>query len=98
MSDDPQIADNEQAIEELIALGFIERGTKEHGIIRQWVSQGDESLSARQRYIFEQTMRPLMQGAECSVCREEIAFSDLPTFLEEGGSLCSYHRHSSGRE
>ncbi|MCA8865302.1 MULTISPECIES: hypothetical protein [unclassified Halomonas] len=93
--DDFELGDNEQAIEELIELGYLDHGSKEYGITRQFVNDGYDSLSTKQKHIFNQSTGLLMKNAKCLVCDNSIPFSELPVFLEEGDQLCSYHRNSS---
>ena len=48
-------------IDDLVGTGDLEEGTKEYGIAQQVVDQGYESLSSKQRYIYDKHVAPLLQ-------------------------------------
>lgn len=98
MSYDPETADNELTIEELVVAGYIEEESKEHGVARQWANTGYDSLTSKQRVVFDNSLGKLMEGAECSVCDGPIPFNELPLYLAEGDRLCSYHRHQAMKD
>lgn len=45
-------------IEELVARGVIERGSKPYGIAQQAIDRGYNSLSEPQRYVFDSVIVP----------------------------------------
>lgn len=47
-------------IDDLIDSGDLEEGTKEYGIAQQVVHQGYESLSPKQRYVYDKLLAPLL--------------------------------------
>lgn len=95
MHHDPDLMDNEKTIEELVAAGYIEKNSREHGVARQWANDGYDSLSGKQRTVFDNSLGKLMRDTQCPICDDGVPFNELPAALEEGSSLCGYHRHIS---
>lgn len=47
-------------IDDLVDSGDLEKGSKEYGIAQQVVHQGYESLSPKQRYVYDKHVAPLL--------------------------------------
>ena len=92
MRDDPEIGDNLQALEELADMGYIDRDSAAYGIVKQYLHEGESSLSEKQKYVFNKDVAPVIFKT-CARCSEVIELSALPIAYEEDLMLCSYHRH-----
>lgn len=92
MFDDPELGDNLQALEELTDMGYIDRDTPAYGIAKQYLHEGEASLSEKQKYVFNKEVAPVIFKS-CARCSEGIELSALPIAYEEDLMLCSYHRH-----
>lgn len=50
----------EMQIAELVDAGDLEEGTKAHGIAQQVINRGYESLSPKQRYVYDNEVWPYL--------------------------------------
>jgi hypothetical protein len=53
--------DLHEAIEDLLGEGHIEKPSKEYGVAQQVISQGEDSLTPKQRVVWEQGVLPLLK-------------------------------------
>jgi hypothetical protein len=53
--------DLHEAIEDLLAEGHIEKPSNEYGVAQQVISQGEGSLTPKQRVVWEQGVIPLLK-------------------------------------
>lgn len=76
-------------VQELIDSGRIEG--KEAGIAKKMLDTGYDSLSEKQKYIFDKTIEK-NSIAECQRCITEIPWCEMLEALDNGG-FCSYCQH-----
>ena len=67
-----------ELIDDLVGSGDLEEGTKEYGIAQQVVHQGYESLSPKQRYVFDKNVARLLKERAEERYWEERAASAAP--------------------
>ena len=92
MFDDPELGDSLQALDEVADMGYIDRESAAYGIALQYLNEGENSLSEKQKYVFNKKVAPVIFKT-CSRCSEGIELSALSIAYEEGLMLCGYHRH-----
>ncbi|WP_335921910.1 hypothetical protein [Shewanella chilikensis] len=92
MNTDPELGDNLEALSTLADMGYIDKDSAAFGIAQQYFHEGFDSLSEKQRAIFNKHISPVI-GKACGVCGEGIEMSALPNAYEEGKMLCSYHMY-----
>ncbi|HHF0557565.1 hypothetical protein [Vibrio alginolyticus] len=83
---------NDQAIEILVEIGCIERGSPTHGVLKQYLGRGYDSLSNNQRHHFHESVKPLL-SQKCFVCGEPLSLDELVSELGETNRMCGYHRY-----
>lgn len=92
MFDALELGDNLQALEELADMGYLDKNSPAYGIAKKYLHEGEESLSEKQKYVFNKEVVPIIYKP-CARCSEGIELNALPIAYEEGLMLCSYHRH-----
>lgn len=83
---------NDQAIELLVRSGFIEKGSATHGVLKQYLGKGYDSLTEKQKYHFHKTVEPLL-NEKCDMCGEKLTLDELTSELHQPTKLCGYHRY-----
>ena len=53
-----------EQVEQLVDEGMLEKGTAGYGIAQQVIHQGLESLSSKQRWVWDQIVSPLFEELE----------------------------------
>ncbi|UPS45357.1 hypothetical protein M1D30_04065 [Prevotella sp. E15-22] len=76
-------------VEDLISSGRIE--DKEAGIAKYMIDNGYESLSEKQKYVFDQMIKD-NTVEECQRCGVDIPWCEMLEALYNGG-LCNYCQH-----
>ena len=94
MDFDSELSDNNEAIETLEALGHLQQDLPEYGVAKQWVNQGIDSLSPKQKRIFDKHIAPVV-FKKCEMCDDVLSLPDLVAALDhnDGKIFCSYHRY-----
>ncbi|ELA9326014.1 hypothetical protein [Vibrio parahaemolyticus] len=82
---------NDQAIQLLVDLVYIEKGSAQHGVLKQYLGEGYGSLSEKQRYHFHESVEPLLNQT-CAICGEQLSLDELTSELHESEKLCGRHR------
>ena len=62
--------------------------SKEEGIVKLVIDKGINSLSDKQKFVFEEAIRPYVYN-ECKRCGIDIPWSEMWA-AEDNGSLCSW--------
>ena len=62
------------------------------GIAKQFLDQGEESLSDKQKYVFQKNVIDEFVTKECTLCRLEIAWEEM-SFAYDNGGFCGYCAH-----
>ena len=52
-----------EAIEDLVDEGYIEKPSRQYGVAQQVIYQGEESLTPKQRVVWEKGVVPALQSA-----------------------------------
>lgn len=97
MDDDSELGDNLEALEQLAEMGYIDKDSAAYGIAKQYLHEGESTLSEKQRYVFNKEIAPVI-FKKCSRCGEGIELSSLPIAYEDGLMLCGYHRHKFNKD
>ena len=80
-------------LELLISCGEADLDTAALGITKAVISKGVDSLSEKQRYVFETFVLKKYSKKYCSRCSSEIPWCEMyPAVFEEGG-MCGYCHH-----
>ncbi|EPQ9968093.1 hypothetical protein ACUYO1_004400 [Vibrio vulnificus] len=95
--DDNEKLLNDQAIQLLVELGYIEKDSAQHGVLKQCVGKGYDSLSKNQKYHFHESVEPLLNQT-CAICGEQLSLDDLTSELHETTRLCGYHRYQLSKD
>ena len=75
-------------LEEVLACGGLEGAAE--GITKQVIEKGEQSLTEKQRFVFQRHVLDEFVTAECSQCGiEGIPWSEMMTAHENGG-LCGW--------
>ncbi|MDV6251061.1 hypothetical protein [Vibrio sp. EA2] len=88
---------NDQAIALLVAVGYLEEGSPTHGILKQYLDKGYNSLTKNQRYHFHETVEPLL-NQKCNLCGEVLSLDDLASEIHQNVKLCGYHRYQVSKD
>ena len=65
--------------------------SKEEGIAKLVIDKGFESLSDKQKFVFENSISDLVYD-ECRLCGEDIPWCEMSA-AEDNGQLCSWCYH-----
>lgn len=76
-------------VQDLIMLGRIEG--KEAGIAQRMVDKGYDSLSEKQKYVFDKMIKE-NSVSECQRCASDIPWCEMLEALDNGG-YCNYCQH-----
>lgn len=76
-------------VEDLIKSGRIEG--KEAGIAQRMVDKGYDSLSEKQKYVFDKMLEK-NSVSECQRCASDIPWCEMLEALDNGG-YCNYCQH-----
>ncbi len=94
MYDDPDLLNSLDGLSDLADMGYFDKRSAAYGIALQCFHDGYDSLSDKQKYIFDNEISPVI-GKSCLVCGNGIELEALPNAYEEGKMLCSYHMNIS---
>lgn len=95
--DDSEKCINDQAVELLVQTDCLERNSAPHGVLKQYLEEGIESLTPKQKYIFEQHVRVFFEG-KCFVCGEILSLDEFTSELGESQKMCGYHRYQCSKD
>lgn len=87
--------DNTDFLQELIDQGHLSDVAA--GVTRQVIGQGEESLSDKQKAVFEREVREPFLNHRCSRCDEMIPASELSGAMDNGW-LCSWCSQVTGKD
>lgn len=76
-------------VEDLIKSGRLDK--MEEGIAKRMLDRGYDSLSSKQKYVFEKAIKN-NYVAECKRCAIEIPWCEMFEALDNGG-YCNYCQH-----
>ncbi|OAE39610.1 hypothetical protein [Brucella intermedia] len=80
-------------LQELIDREIIHGGSAE-GITRQIIAQGHDSLSDKQKFVFERDVMSAHGLPVCEMCGESIAYENALYAIDECEGRCSSCQHS----
>lgn len=91
MHDDPDFSNDLDALEVFVEEGLIDPEQPAYGVMKQVIHDGVESLSPKQRFVYERHLAPIFER-KCAVCHAN-TMSDIAYMLENDSGVCSYHHH-----
>jgi hypothetical protein len=62
------------------------------GITKQVIDKGEDSLSEKQKYVFNNEVLKNYESKSCNLCACEIPWSEMYQALDNGG-YCGYCEH-----
>ena len=86
MRDHPEFG-MQDFVKELIAQDQLEG--KALGIAKQFADQGEESLSEKQKYVFQKDVINVFVTTECTCCGLEVPWEEM-SFAYDNGGTCGY--------
>lgn len=85
-------------------MGFLESLTRNghlegaaDGITKQVIARGVESLSEKQKYVFDNEVLANFVGGDCERCGSDIPWSEKYAALDNGG-LCDWCAHMVAKQ
>ena len=86
---DPKLGGFGNYLEELLNGGYIDRASPAGGISVQVITNGVDSLSPEQAFVFDRDVVSDYAQRSCRLCGDKVPWCEMLSSLENGG-LCSY--------
>ncbi|BDQ35084.1 hypothetical protein [Pseudodesulfovibrio portus] len=82
----------EDFLKDLLAFGYLDGEDVAQGITRQVIDRGVESLSEKQKWVFNNRVIEEYVIEDCKLCSAEIPWEEKIGALDNGG-YCSWCQH-----